>query len=64
MDWLNSAGMNGAGWKTRFPVPSMDLNGSDVLGATGMSETWGFRLAQRVLEEALISSITAQPSSS
>jgi hypothetical protein len=64
MDWLNSAGMNGQGWKTRFPIPSMDMDGLDVLDATGMSETWGFRLAQRVLEEVLISSIDAQPSSS
>lgn len=50
MDWYNSAGMLIAGWKTPFPVPYLPP-GQETLDASGMSSSWGFRIAQKLLEE-------------
>jgi hypothetical protein len=50
MDWFNSAGMMISGWKTPFPVPSLPP-GQKALDASGISSSWGFRIAQKLLQE-------------
>jgi hypothetical protein len=53
MDWFNSAGMMIAVWKTPFPVPSLPP-GQEALDASGISSSWGFRIAQHLLEEVAV----------
>jgi hypothetical protein len=50
MDWLNSAGMMITAWKTAFPVPSLPP-GPEGLETSGTTTSFGFRIAQRLLEE-------------
>jgi hypothetical protein len=57
MDWFNSAGMMVAGWKTKVSVPALPP-GPDALQTSGIADSFGFRIAERLLEEVAVAHLS------
>jgi hypothetical protein len=58
MDWFNSAGMMVAAWKTKVSVPGLPP-GPDALQTSGIADSFGFRIAERLLEEVAVAHMRA-----